>query len=599
MSIASEAIWAALPSTTRGQPTPLSSDSKGERIAYASGKSIFTRSIPSPNTSTAYTLHTAPTTVARFSPSGFWIASADASGQVRVWSTSSDGTTKGEYAILAGRINDLAWDADNQRIIAVGSGRERMGHAFSWDTGNSVGEVAGHSGPINAVSIRQQRPLRAATGSDDASTVFYHGAPFKFQTSMRGQHERFVLGTAFSPDGTHLVTVGADRKIWLYDGKTGEPAKQIGEGVHGGSIFAVSWAPDSRRFATSSADGTVRVWDADAGTNTHTWRLAPQGDKIPISEQQVGLTWPGGRNDGLVISIDLDGRLNYLYPDSDSPARVVDGHQKSITAALVHDGKVWTGSYAGAVRVWDAEGVARRVEGTGHSNYVSGFAGVDGGVVSVGWDDTLRRIEGGKFVGEGVKIGAQPKGVAAAGGRVYVLTAQTIVIVQGDKVEGKVDVPGDGTAISVHEDILAVGSADKKVRIYSLASGKPVLTEAAPRSATGAISALAFSPQGGYLAAGVANGKILVYRTADWSVATDRWGAHTGRVTALAWEGEERCVSGALDTNVFVWSVKEPAKRVKAGQAHKEGVNGVGWLDSGRVVSAGGDAAVRVWGVGK
>ena len=30
-----EAIWAALPNTTRGQPTVLSTDPKGERIAYA------------------------------------------------------------------------------------------------------------------------------------------------------------------------------------------------------------------------------------------------------------------------------------------------------------------------------------------------------------------------------------------------------------------------------------------------------------------------------------------------------------------------------------------------------------------------------------
>lgn len=30
-----ESIWAASPSTTRGQPTQLSSDAKGERLAYA------------------------------------------------------------------------------------------------------------------------------------------------------------------------------------------------------------------------------------------------------------------------------------------------------------------------------------------------------------------------------------------------------------------------------------------------------------------------------------------------------------------------------------------------------------------------------------
>ena len=37
-------------------------------------------------------------------------------------------------------------------------------------------------------------------------------------------------GVAFSPDGSHLVSVGADKRIQLYDGKTGEVKGQIGEG---------------------------------------------------------------------------------------------------------------------------------------------------------------------------------------------------------------------------------------------------------------------------------------------------------------------------------------------------------------------------------
>jgi WD40 repeat protein len=86
--------------------------------------------------------------------------------------------------------------------------------------------------------------------------AFFHGAPFKFNTSLREQHQRFLYGVAFSPDGTHLVSVGADRKIWLYDGKTGEAKNQIGADEHKGSIFALSWAKDSKRFVTSSADQT-------------------------------------------------------------------------------------------------------------------------------------------------------------------------------------------------------------------------------------------------------------------------------------------------------------------------------------------------------
>ena len=36
-----DAIWAAAPTTVRGQPTPLSSDPKGERIAYAVRDYLF------------------------------------------------------------------------------------------------------------------------------------------------------------------------------------------------------------------------------------------------------------------------------------------------------------------------------------------------------------------------------------------------------------------------------------------------------------------------------------------------------------------------------------------------------------------------------
>lgn len=60
-----------------------------------SGKSIFLRSIDNPAECKQYTGHTAQTTVARFSPSGFYVASGDVSGQVRVWDAVGAENTKG------------------------------------------------------------------------------------------------------------------------------------------------------------------------------------------------------------------------------------------------------------------------------------------------------------------------------------------------------------------------------------------------------------------------------------------------------------------------------------------------------------------------
>jgi hypothetical protein len=45
-----------------------------------------------------------------------------------------------------------------------------------FDTGTSTGEIIGHSKAINAVTIRQQRPFRAATAGDDNLIVFHQGS---------------------------------------------------------------------------------------------------------------------------------------------------------------------------------------------------------------------------------------------------------------------------------------------------------------------------------------------------------------------------------------------------------------------------------------
>ncbi|KAI1635144.1 WD repeat domain-containing protein [Biscogniauxia mediterranea] len=615
MSVTIDKIFAASPATTRGQSTKLSTDAKGERIAYASGKSVFVRSIDDPSNCKQYTGHTAQTSVARFSPSGFYIASGDASGSVRVWDSLEAVNTKGEYHIISGRINDIAWDGDSQRIIAVGDGRDRFGHCITADSGNSVGEVSGHSKVINSVAIRPMRPLRAATVSDDMAMCFLHGAPFKFNSKSTGLHKGFVHDTAFSPDGNTLVTVGADKRIQLYDGKTGEPTKTIGEDEHTGSILAVSWSSDSKRFVTASADQTVKLWDVEAGTAVKTWKFGGD-DSISVQDQQVGIVWPHGRSDGLIISLSLSGDLNYLTEASSKPIKVIQGHNKSITAlgGGGSDGQgntLWTGSFDGRVCSWDvSSGVATAIDGQTHTNQVTAFATGSGRSYSVGWDDTLRIADESArtFAGESLKLSAQPQGIASADGRVYVATPAGVEIYEHDKLAGKLDLTdaGQPTAIAAHGGgVVAVGTSTHAVRLYKASGGGGGATLAQTgevKNSTAPISALAFSRDGALLAAGNTAGKIYAYKTAaddkgELALATDRWSAHTGRVTSIAWNAAgTHAVSGALDTNVFVWSLAKPGARVKALNAHKDGVHGVAWVDGGRkVASTGGDAAVKVW----
>ena len=148
-------------------------DPKGKTFLYPNGHSIIIRDIDNPSLADIYTEHSAQTTVAKYSPSGFYICSADVSGKVRIWDTTQkEHILKNEFQPFAGVVKDVAWSADSQRIVAVGEGREKFGHVFMAETGTSVGEIAGHSKTINSCDFKPSRPFRIITGSEDNFSMF-------------------------------------------------------------------------------------------------------------------------------------------------------------------------------------------------------------------------------------------------------------------------------------------------------------------------------------------------------------------------------------------------------------------------------------------
>lgn len=333
---------------------------------------------------------------------------------------------------------------------------------------------------------------------------------------------------------------------------------------------------------------------------------------------QLGIVWPGGRSDGLVISVDLEGRLNYFAQGNPKPVKTIQGHPRNITAiGLVDEAKptLFTGSYEGRVSSWDlATGAASALDGKAHTGQVSGISGGAGRIYSVGWDDTLRTIDvaTNTFTSSPsaeLKTSGQPTGVVhSSSGSVLVATNKGIDIVcssSGEKT-GELSTKFSATSIAVpnNSNTVAVGGDDKIVRIYNISSdGKSLQEEAQIPNLTAVPSTLAFSPSGDLLAIGNASGGISVFNTSDWSLNTSRWSAHTSRVTSISWSKDGKfAVSGSLDTNVFVWSLKSPGKRIKAPGAHKDGVNAVVWVgqegeNGTKVMSAGADAAVKTWKV--
>lgn len=557
-------------------------------------------------------------TVARFSPSGYKIAVGDTQGTVRILdlpsltisppSPSSPQiiTTKSTFQLLSGRINDIAWDADSVRIIAVGDGRGRFGACITADTGNTVGEISGHSAKINCVSIRQQRPIRAVTGADEATVVFHQGVPFKYVNGIKGRHERWVWDCRYSPDGEWFVSCGSDGRIWLYEGKTGEGGKEVGKGIYKGSVLGVAWRKDSKAFVTVGADGNIRIWNVESGENITTWNMAGQVKSVEVV-QQLGVVWP---KEDLIITVNLAGHFTYLQPGKDEAVKVVIGHQAGVTASAytIGDGTLITGGSDGRCLSWNVStGEAINIDGKAQGVYVSGLAAVSKGIVqSIGWDDSLRNINiaDKSFHGEAIKTDGQPIAIAttAFDGKTYTIiaTVSTLSIYSSGQKKFSETMKHKPTCLAVSQSTIAVGTEENLTRIYAL--GEDKLRPITELEHAGIIpSSLAFtnSSSNPMLAVGLANGKITVYGKTEkspWDVITNRWSAHTAKVTCISWSPDDKCaVSGGLDTHIYLWSLSNQGRRVKASSAHKDGVTSLCWTEDAKVISTGSDAAVKSW----
>lgn len=330
---------------------------------------------------------------------------------------------------------------------------------------------------------------------------------------------------------------------------------------------------------------------------------------VSIQDHQVGVVWPPARSDSLIISLSLSGNLNYLTEGTRAPQRIIQGHQKNITALATSPSSrtLWTGSAEGRVCSWDiGTATAETTDGESHTNYVSGLSEHKGTVSSIGWDDTIRSIDASAktFTGGKSSTEGQPRSVATSGSQIVVATHKGVEVFSSGKQVISHATKFSPACIAAHDTTIAVGGDDSALHIFSLASTALTLVTTISSPSGPLPTSLSFSPSGAHLAAGYSNGKITVYdassasSSSDWNVAISRWSSHTGRVTSIAWRADGKyAVSGALDTSVFVWSVEKPGMRISAPNAHKEGVNGVAWEGNERVLSVGMDAAVKVWDV--
>ncbi|XP_046990675.1 actin-interacting protein 1 [Schistocerca americana] len=596
MSYSNKYIFASLPRTQRGQPIVLGGDPKGKNFLYTNGNSVIIRNIENPAISDIYTEHSCTTNVAKYSPSGFYIASGDQSGKIRIWDTvNKEHLLKNEFQPFGGPIKDISWSPDNQRIVVVGEGRERFGHVFMAETGTSVGEISGQSKPINSCDFRPSRPFRIITGSEDNTIGVFEGPPFKFKMTKQ-EHSKFVQAVRYSPSGNHFASAGFDGKVFLYDGASADLVGEIGSPAHKGGVYAVAWKPDGKQLLTASGDKTCKLWDVETRTVVSEFVMGTQ-----VEDQQVSCLWQGQ----YLLTVSLSGFITYLDVNNPvKPIRVIKGHNKPITVlALSPDKKtVYTGSHDGFITSWDSKtGENDRIEGKGHGNQINGMKAVDNFLYTCGIDDSIKQVDIATktYLPTDVKLGSQPRGMDIKGETIVAGTVKEVCVVQGGRKVFSLPVDYEPSCVSLnseHPDVAVGGALDQKVHIYAMTGAN--LSPKLELSHLGALTDCAFSPDGQYLVACDSNRKVILYKLPDYQLAHNKeWGFHNARVNTVAWSPNSLLVaSGSLDTTIIVWSVQNPAKHTIIKNAHPQSqITRLVWLDNETLVSVGQDCNTKIW----
>jgi hypothetical protein len=114
---------------------------------------------------------------------------------------------------------------------------------------------------INGVAFSPDGELLASAGVDGIVKIWNSRTGDVDRTIAA--HANSVVCVVFHPHGQHLATRGADQHVRVWDWTTGQkvfecPCDSVRKF---GTAYTVAFSPDAR-LASSSADGTIRIWDA-------------------------------------------------------------------------------------------------------------------------------------------------------------------------------------------------------------------------------------------------------------------------------------------------------------------------------------------------
>lgn len=202
----------------------------------------------------------------QYSPDGRLLAVAAGTpgqmGEVKLFNA-ADGTLLMDLVNSSDSIFAVSFSPDGKRLAAAGA--DRAIRVFSVETGKQELLIEDHADWVMGIAWSADGAKLASASRDKTSKVF-DAKTGESLVTFPG-HGEPVFGVAFLPNGTEIATAGRDKNIRIWNAANAQQVRAIGG--FGNEVFRVIVTPDGRVFSCS-ADMTAREHKLD-GTAVRTF----------------------------------------------------------------------------------------------------------------------------------------------------------------------------------------------------------------------------------------------------------------------------------------------------------------------------------------
>ncbi|MEV0995842.1 hypothetical protein [Nonomuraea sp. NPDC050202] len=567
--------------------------------------------------------HTAPVERVAYRPDGRVAVTASGDTTARLWNV-TDALRPKSLGVVKGHTGGVLAVAFSKsgKVLATGSadGTARLWEVSDTAKPRALATLKGHEEQVGSVSFSPEGNLLATSSTDGTMRLWNVQDPAKpAQVSVVTQ-DSDPTRAAFSPDGRLVALASTGGTIRLLDVRTpAKPAVLATLTSAEGAVRSVTFAPNGRYLASSSATGKVQIWDITAtelvGTASgHSGAV----DDVAFSP------------DGAVLasaSADATVRLwSVENPREPEGTATLAGFPDAVTGvAFSPNGQnLLTSAVDGVARLWNASNTSRTSPFARlglHTGQVNGVAiAKGGGTLATASDDKTVRLwnisDPAVATPESTLSGhtGQVQSVAFNPDGTRLLTASD------DKTARIWDVSETATpkllgTLTGHTDGVrsAAYSPDGKMAVTTGRDGRTLLwnvaTPSSPKqvatigAADRRVSTAAFRPDGRALATGSGTGSVRLWDVSKPAGprALASFAAGTGSVLDLRFSRDGKTLATASsDGTARLWDVATPASARKLADlpGHSAAVSAVAFsADDRTLVTASQDMTVQVWNV--